>query len=171
MNKKYFWILGILVVALVIISLAGGKPSSITSEEVGSGAPTPSEPQAPNPAAERNLPPGVLPNQTPSATFEEGENVEIIVTDAGFAPATLAVKVGTVVTFKNLSSSDVWPASGPHPKHTGYPTKGGCFDSAFDACRGLKRDQSWSFKFDVVGSWPYHDHLNPSNKGTVKVTQ
>lgn len=171
MNKKYFWVLGVLVVILVIISLTGGKPSDTTNNEGGSGSPAPSGTPVPNPAAERNLPPGVLPNQTPSASFEEGENIEVIITDAGFAPATLEVKKGKVVTFKNLSSVDVWPASGPHPKHTGYPQKGGCFDSAFDACRGLKRNESWSFQFDIVGAWNYHDHLNPGNKGVVKVLQ
>jgi len=112
---------------------------------------------------------GLPPNQTPSAKFKPGENIEIIYTDAGFAPQVLTVKQGKVVTFKNLSSSKMWPASEHHLTHEIYPTKGGCFNSTFDACRSLAPNESWSFKFDIPGTWQYHDHLNPSKTGTVVV--
>ncbi|MDI6821075.1 MAG: hypothetical protein QMD65_02765 [Patescibacteria group bacterium] len=112
---------------------------------------------------------GVPPNQMPSAKFNPGENIEVIYTDAGFAPQTLTVKTGKVVTFKNLSSVKVWPASDEHPTHAVYPTTGGCLGSTFDACRSLAPNDSWSFKFDILGTWKYHDHLNPSKTGTIVV--
>jgi hypothetical protein len=39
----------------------------------------------------------------------------------------------------------------------------------FDACRGVKQGESWSFVFNEVGKWYYHDHLNPFWKGEIVV--
>jgi plastocyanin len=93
----------------------------------------------------------------------------ILYTDSGFLPNTLHVKVGTTVTFINNSAQKLWPASGVHPSHAAYPTTGGCIGSTFDACRGLLTGESWNFKFDIPGSWSYHNHLAPEYQGTVIV--
>lgn len=90
-------------------------------------------------------------------------------TDEGFSPATLQIKKNETVTFKNKSSSSMWPASAMHPTHQVYPTTGGCLGSTFDACKGVQPGDSWSFKFEVVGSWKYHDHLTPQDRGTINV--
>jgi len=95
----------------------------------------------------------------------------IVYSDNGFSPSPLMVKVGTTVTFKNNSSQAMWTASAKHPTHTVYPTTGGCLGSTFDACRGVQPGDSWSFKFEVAGSWGYHDHLNPSHFGKIVVEQ
>ena len=101
---------------------------------------------------------------------EEGEGVEetsvnqeftVEVTSSGFNPGTLEINQGDKVTWTNKGSVEGWPASAVHPTHTVYP--------GFDAKRGLKTGESYSFTFDKVGSWGYHDHLNPSTKGTVIV--
>ncbi|OGI71048.1 hypothetical protein A3B84_02490 [Candidatus Nomurabacteria bacterium RIFCSPHIGHO2_02_FULL_35_13] len=96
------------------------------------------------------------------------ENV-VVYSDTGYSPSTLNVKVGDIVTFKNNSSMSMWTASAMHPTHAVYPTTGGCLGSTFDACKGVQPGDSWSFKFDIVGSWKYHDHLKPSFFGTVVV--
>ncbi|MDP3934756.1 MAG: hypothetical protein Q8Q46_00815, partial [Candidatus Giovannonibacteria bacterium] len=70
---------------------------------------------------------------------------------------------GGKVTWVNKSQSQIWPASNPHPIHTDYP--------GFDASRGLANGESYSFTFDKVGSWNYHNHLNPGMKGEVKVVE
>jgi plastocyanin len=80
-----------------------------------------------------------------------------------FSPKTLSIKAGDVVVFKNESSSAFRPASGPHPAHTNYPE----FDPKVDIAAG----KSWSFTFTKVGTWPYHNHLNPSVFGTITVTK
>ena len=64
-----------------------------------------------------------------------------------------------------------WPASAFHPSHSAYPEKGGCISSAFDACRGLKEGESWSFIFNQVGKWGYHNHLNSRITGVVEVIE
>ena len=94
-------------------------------------------------------------------------DVKIIYTNSGFSPDMLTIKSGATVIFENQSDSPFWPATGPHPTHTGYPAAGGCVNSAFDACREIDPGGAWSFKFDIAGFWKYHDHLRPSNRGAI----
>ncbi len=99
-------------------------------------------------------------------------NVHVVsMTDKGYLPMSLTIKKGDTVTFKNDGTEASWPASAIHPTHAGYPTTGGCLGSTFDACKGIAPGASWSFTFDVVGSWGYHDHLNPSHFGKIIVIE
>ena len=96
-------------------------------------------------------------------------------TDEGYAPSSLAIEHGQSVTFMNDSSRETWPAFAMHPTHTAYPGSGieKCDTDndpgIFDACHGLKPGESWSFTFDEVGTWKYHDHLNGGNFGSITV--
>ena len=90
-------------------------------------------------------------------------------TDSGFSPNILNIKKGDVVTFTNTASDAMRVASNPHPIHNGYPTTGGCVSSTFDSCSDISPGQTWTFKFDIVGKWGYHNHLNPSEGGTIVV--
>ncbi len=110
-----------------------------------------------------------------SQTNQSDAALLITYTDNGFGPNPLTVKKGDTVIFKNESSSDFWPASAMHPTHIVY---GGttlqehCPDDAgvaFDSCKGIPSGASWSFKFEKIGSWNYHDHLNASHFGKVIV--
>lgn len=100
---------------------------------------------------------------------EQKQEVVITYTDSGYSPASVEIKTGTKVTFKNQSSVKIWPASAMHPTHAVYPTTGGCIGSTFDACREVAPGDSWSFVFDIAGSWKYHDHLNPGRFGAINV--
>jgi len=42
--------------------------------------------------------------------------------------------------------------------------------NTFDACRNLKKEESYSFIFNEVGSWEYHNHLQPSKSGRIIVS-
>jgi len=97
------------------------------------------------------------------------EKNTIIFDNSGFSPSTLTISAGESVRFVNNSDRAVWPASAVHPTHTAYPTTGGCIGSAFDACRGIVTGEDWSFVFDEVGSWKYHNHLSPRTTGTIIV--
>jgi len=96
-----------------------------------------------------------------------GDNAAIVVrmTDNGFEPNAVTVPAGTAVRFSNEDGVAHWPASAPHPVHTDYPE--------FDAKRGIAPGESYSFVFDKVGTWKFHDHLNccsnPKWFGTVAV--
>lgn len=90
-------------------------------------------------------------------------------TDSGYSPNSITIKKGETVIFKNQSARSMWTASGAHPTHRLYPTTGGCLGSTFDACQGVQPDDSWSFTFDIVGAWKYHNHLRPEDTGTIIV--
>lgn len=87
----------------------------------------------------------------------------VTLTSAGFAPNPITVKTGTTVTFVNESSGAMWVASDPHPSHSILPE--------FDAKASMSRGSTYEYTFTKVGTWTYHNHLNPSAKGTVVVTE
>ena len=69
----------------------------------------------------------------------------------------------------------MWTASAIHPTHKAYPSsdieKCGTQSQAniFDACKGYGQGESWGFRFDEVGTWKYHNHLQPNHTGTIVV--
>ncbi|MDO8676101.1 MAG: DUF5667 domain-containing protein [Candidatus Azambacteria bacterium] len=81
--------------------------------------------------------------------------------DNRFIPSEIKIKKGDTVTWVNKSGILTWPASAMHPTHRVYP--------GFDALKGFGKEESYSFVFDRVGSWRYHDHLSPSSTGVVVV--
>lgn len=110
--------------------------------------------------------------QSAAPSFQQitpGQQHVITYTDSGFSPKTLTIKKGDTVAFENTASDDVRVASNPHPTHEGYPTTGGCVSSTFDSCGNIPSGQMWTFTFDIAGSWGYHNHLNPSEGGTIVV--
>jgi len=95
----------------------------------------------------------------------EGNDVQVYEVDyngMGFTPASLSIKAGDIVVFKNKSNLDFWPASNPHPTHTDYP--------GFDAGQSLAPGKSFQFKFVKTGSWKFHNHLNPSQGAVINVS-
>ena len=83
-------------------------------------------------------------------------------TDTGFNPKTITVKKDTTVTFKNNSSSKMWVASDAHPTHQLLP--------GFDELTGVVKSGTYTYTFVKVGTWQYHNHLNPTDVGIVVVT-
>ena|SRR5258708_3583264 len=94
----------------------------------------------------------------------------------GFEPRTLTVKVGTTVGWINPSERPLWVASDPHPTHTDL--------KGFDSLKVIFRELSpfsqevdahgagfYSYTFTKVGVWKYHNHVNPSDRGTIIVTE
>lgn len=95
--------------------------------------------------------------------------VTVDYTSNGFSPSTITVTKGGTVTWVNNSQDVIRVASDPHPTHNGYPTTGGCVSSTFDSCSLIPPGGTWSFTFGIVGTWGYHNHMNPVQKGTVVV--
>lgn len=108
------------------------------------------------------------PDEEPA---QEPQEPRVVYSDGGYLPDPLIVKKGTTVTFENAADNPMWTASDQHPSHRMYPTRGGCLGSTFDACVGTPPGGTWSFTFDIVGSWNYHNHLNPANGGTIIVQE
>ena len=90
----------------------------------------------------------------------EGQ-VKVTLTADGFDPSYIVVRKGTEVIFSTDTGEDFWPASNSHPDHTALPE--------FDPRRPIAPDETWSFVFDKVGAWAYHDHIRAFLGGTVAV--
>lgn len=95
----------------------------------------------------------------------------------GFNPDTLTVKIGETVIFVNKDAVSHWPASDVHPLHTVYPGSGihKCNTpeqvNIFDACKRLPPGAEYSFTFNEVGEWGYHDHTRPGLTGIIIVQE
>jgi plastocyanin len=125
----------------------------------GAGCPAQTQPSAP------------AESEAPSSTETAASEVVITFTETGYSPSSVTIKKGGTVTFVNESEKDMWPASAMHPTHKVYPTTGGCIGSTFDACTRVKTSDAWSFSFDEVGEWKFHDHLSPSFFGSITVVE
>jgi len=103
---------------------------------------------------------------SPPSEGDMGPDVLVTQVDfngTSFSPASINIKVGDIVIFKNNSQEDFWPASNPHPTHTDYPE--------FDAKQAIPPGGKYQFKFAKAGNWGYHDHLNHVIGGVVNVSQ
>lgn len=96
--------------------------------------------------------------QTPS-----NDVIVITLTEDGFVPDQVKIKKGDTVQFKSTAGNPFWPASDIHPTHSIY--------SEFDPKDAIMPDKTWSFQFNNVGSWRFHDHLGPYFTGKITVTK
>lgn len=87
----------------------------------------------------------------------------IVMKEESFEPETLTIQKCTKVIFKNQDKVARWPASNLHPTHGIYPE--------FDPLEPVKAGEDWSFVFDKSGNWKYHDHLFPSIRGVIIVSE
>jgi plastocyanin len=99
------------------------------------------------------------PTEQTQNTSSTGVQI-ITLTPDGFSPATLTIKVGTTVRWVNKSGQLAAVDSDPHPTHTSYPPMN--FGTFSDG-------SSVELVFDKAGTYHYHNHLNPSQRGTVVV--
>lgn len=98
---------------------------------------------------------------SPSESAQERTGEKMVnLTKAGFEPQTITIKVGTKVTWVNKSGETATINSDPHPTHTLWP---------FLNLGRFEDGASVSATFDKAGTYTYHNHLNPSQTGTVVV--
>lgn len=125
-----------------------------------------------NQSGTRSIPPAAptpITQTQPTASPVVPSSAAVTYTDSGFSPSIVTIQKGGTAVFKNTASDAVRVSSNPHPIHNGYPTTGGCAGSTFDSCSNIAPGGSWSFTFTFAGKWGYHNHLNPSEGGTVIV--
>jgi len=105
------------------------------------------------------------PDETPKITKDPitiDATAHIEITETGFVPATIKVKPNTVITWTNSDNEPHHIASDPYPTNDGL--------EGFDSQDPLQKNDSFSFNFTKVGTYSYHDNLNPYKiKGTVIV--
>lgn len=139
----------IIAVVVIVIVAAGGffllSGSSAPQAPIESGQASPTEAASENPA--------------PSEAVREQEN-SITLTEDGFSPKTLTIRVGTKVTWTNNNGKVSTVHSVPHPAHTTYPPLNlGQFADG----------KSLSLTFDKAGTYFYHNHLDANQNGSVVV--
>ncbi|MFH1186772.1 MAG: cupredoxin domain-containing protein [Candidatus Levyibacteriota bacterium] len=84
----------------------------------------------------------------------------VTVTKNGFDPKDLSVKAGTRVIWTNKSGGPATVNSDNHPDHLLFP---------FLNLGEFGDESSVQVIFDKSGKYPYHNHLAPSQTGTVTV--
>ena len=92
----------------------------------------------------------------------DSETAVVLATEDGFSPKELNIKTGTVVVWDNQSGDTITVDSSPHPQHTDYP---------FLNLGELAPGDKFSLIFDTPGTYRYHNHLDSSQTGTIKVTE
>lgn len=138
-------------------TFGGGVPSmgKLTGTETEE-TPTPTESGAPS-----------YEESSGTGTMEDKGGViartVVTYTDTGFAPLTVTVTKGTTVTFVNESNQGMWVASDVHPTHQLLP--------GFDQLASVAGGGTYEYAFTKVGTWRYHNHVNPTETGTVIVKE
>lgn len=96
-----------------------------------------------------------------SSQTDEKQSVSTIVYDGTtFTPNQMAVKSGSKVTIKNTSSVVLELDSDPHPTHT----------TDKDLNVGIVAPgASQTFTVTKKGTFGYHNHIVPTQKGTIQV--
>lgn len=156
--KKSYLIVGLIIVVLGIVLFSGGRDSKT---EVG----------------DTMKKDEVMVKDETKEDSAMMEGVAITYSADGFSPAKLTIKKGDKVTWKNNSLADMWVATAIHPTHRVYPGSGidkcGTREAVniFDACKAIQPGGSYSFTFDEVGTWNYHDHLTLGKYGSVVVEE
>ena len=102
------------------------------------------------------------PTATPTATATQAGNTQtVVITDGGgsfaFSPASLTIKAGTTVTWKNTTAAP----------HTVTSDDGKSFDSG--ASSPIASGGSFSFTFKTAGTFAYHCAIHPFMKATIIV--
>lgn len=103
-----------------------------------------------------------IANPTPATVQEETESTQaaVSITANGFEPSTLTVKMGTNVIWTNNNGKIATINSDIHPTHLLWPFLNlGSFDNG----------KSVSVVFEKKGTYTYHNHLIPTQTGTVIV--
>ncbi len=99
-----------------------------------------------------------------SVNQAETENAEIaatiIYTNDGFDPKSVTVPSGSTVAIINQSDNDLEFSSDEHPTHTDQPELN---------TNRLQPGERTTIRLTQVGDWGFHDHLNSSHTGNIRV--
>jgi plastocyanin len=137
--------------ALVFLAACGG-------ESTGTGGTTPTT----APTSTVATTPTTGTTATPTATATQAGNTQtVIITDSSgsfaFSPASLTIKAGTTVTWKNNTTAP----------HTVTSDDGKSFDSG--ASNPIAPGGTFSFTFTTAGTFAYHCAIHPFMKATIIV--
>ena len=158
----------ILAIVVILLVVVGGIIYSNNSPETTEEAPDQTETEPENnkeqPAAQNPAPapvPAPSPQPTPVTPPAPAQVTVKYTQGRGFEPKTITVKVGDRVKWVNETDEPMWVGSDPHPIHNGY--------LGFDEKSAAGIGGTYTFIFTKAGSWGYHNHLAPQDRGAVIV--
>lgn len=105
----------------------------------------------------------VSPSDTAKISDLTKNPLTVVYTNDGYTPKQITVKKGETVKFINMSDRMVWTASDEHPSHNIYPE--------FDQKSVGGKNSEYTFKFEKVGTWGFHNHAYFQHTGTVIVSE
>lgn len=86
--------------------------------------------------------------------------VNISFTDKGFVPQTVTIKSGMAIRWKNESGETASVNSDDHPANRKFPELN---------LGRFAKNESLTHTFSKPGTYTYHNHLTPTQKGTIIV--
>ena len=117
---------------------------------------------------------GTIPESTDTSS-NASMTAKITYDGEKYSPSSVTIKKGGTVNWVNTNSDvKMWVASAQHPTHmvySGTARQEHCPDTsntAFDQCEG---GDAYSFTFEKVGEWGFHDHINTSAWGKITVIE
>ncbi len=155
-------LLGIAALVLLVGAGCAGQDNATTTQEPGNEAYPFGIQGTSNDTTSQALPDRGVPAVGTATATPPAATAQVAYTSSDtFSPAVVTIPVGGTVTWTNAGDEDMRVASDPHPTHIGYP--------GFDSMSNVGPGKTYSFTFQKKGSWGYHDHLDPTVKGTVIV--
>lgn len=103
------------------------------------------------------------PPKTISETADLPTVAKVTVTSKGFEPQTTSIIVGSAVEFTNADVAPRWVESDPFPTATSLPE--------LNAKAATAPGESFVTILNKVGTYTYHDKLNPTVTGTITVRE
>ncbi len=94
-----------------------------------------------------------------ATAMTEQKNLVKISSD-GFTPKSITIKLGDPITWTNVDTENHTVSSDNHPTHLLYP---------FLNLGIIKPGENKSLTPARIGTFTYHDHLNPSRTGIITV--
>ncbi len=101
-----------------------------------------------------------LSEVTKIAPIKPSDIIDLAVTDSGFLPVSVTIKTGQTVRWTNTSKKEASVNSNPHPAHN---------LNRFLNLGELPPGSSFQVAFEKEGTYSYHNHLNPTQQGTIIV--
>ena len=141
------WFVLLALAAMIALAACGGTTS---------GGTTPTPTQAGNTPTTASTT-GTTPTATPSGPTQ-AVTIDTPSGSFGFEPATITVKVGTTVTWTNMTGAP----------HTVTSDDGKTFDSGINTPIAANGG-TFSFTFTKAGTFTYHCQIHPFMKATVIV--
>jgi len=103
---------------------------------------------------------GNTSSQSSSSSNSQKIAATITYSNDGFSPAQTTVSSGDTVAIKNTSSSTMNLDSDPHPVHT---------DDSDLNVGAVDAGQTKTFVVTKKGSFGFHNHLDPSQRGNITI--